>query len=231
MKILRLILIIAFIILASCNQGKKHKPKEAEINIELKNILETILLKDQGIREIVASNGNLSDERKAELLNQMNISETDIEGEARFALMREIDSINLLEVENIIKEYGYPGKSLVGEPANKTVFYVIQHSDEIDKYLPIIRKAEKSGDIASHSLALMEDRSLMNQGREQIYGTQIKGQANKYGEWIYFLWPIKNVDSINIWRRQVGIEQSLEEYLKEMDVEYKLYEVDELKDL
>ena len=145
--------------------------------------------------------------------------------------MREIDSLNLSEIENIIKKYGYPSKSLVGEPANKAVFYVIQHSNQIDKYLPLIRKATENGDINTTSLALIEDRNLMYKGVEQIYGTQIKGQANKKGEWIYYLWPIKSIDSINIWRKEVGFEQTLEEYLKEMDIEFKLYKINDLKDL
>ena len=218
-----------FIALTCCKKKEDANSGQVKMNTELKNKLETILLKDQGIREIV--NGNLSDERKTELLAKMNLNESDIEGNKKFDLMSEIDSINILEIEKIVNEYGYPSKSLVGEPANKAVFYVIQHSEKIDKYLPLIRKATKNGDISQTSLAMMEDRSLMEQGREQIYGTQIKGQANKQGEWIYFLWPIKNIDSVNTWRKQVGFERNLEEYLKDIDVEFKLYKIDELNDL
>ncbi len=229
MKSVKLIFLILSIILISCKEKNKTNLEQIKINVELKNKLETILLKDQGIREIV--NGNLSDERKTELLSELNLKETDIKGSKKFDLMREVDSLNLIEVENIIKNYGYPGKSLVGEPANKAVFYVIQHSDKIEEYLPLIRKATENGDITKTSLALTEDRNLMYKGLEQIYGTQIKGQANKKGEWIYFLWPIKNIDSINIWRKEVGFEQNLEEYLREMDIEFKLYKINELKDL
>ncbi|AGA76619.1 DUF6624 domain-containing protein [Echinicola vietnamensis] len=216
-------------ILISCKKSDKDNSVENKINLELKANLENILLKDQGIREIV--NGSLSEERKAELLTQMNLKESDIDGNKKFDLMRKIDSINILEIESIISKYGYPSKSTVGEPASKAVFYVIQHSDKISKYLPIIRKAAENGDITQTSLAMMEDRNLMEQGLEQIYGTQIKGKANKKGEWIYFLWPIKNADSIDTWRKQVGFKKSLEEYLKDMDVEFKLYQINELNDL
>lgn len=222
-------LLTLLITLTCCKEKKNTNSEQVKMDIELKNKLEIVLIKDQGIREIV--NGNLSDERKSELLIQMNISEMDIEGNRKFDLMSEIDSINITEIEAIINEYGYPSKSLVGEPANKAVFYVVQHSDKINKYLPLIRKATQNGDIAQTSLAMMEDRGLMEQGREQIYGTQIKGKANKQGEWIYFLWPIKNVDSINMWRKQVGFEQNIEEYLKDMDVEFELYKVSEVGDL
>lgn len=229
MNFYKIILLILFLTLVCCKKSKNTSSEEVKINNALKKQLEKILLNDQGIREIV--NGNPSDERKTELLTQMNLIETDVEGYKKFELMRKIDSINILEIEKIIKKYGYPSKSLVGEPANKTVFYVIQHSDKINKYLPLIRQATKNGDISQTALAMMEDRNLMEQGYEQIYGTQIKGQANKEGEWIYFLWPVKNIDSINIWRKQVGFELNLEEYLKKMDVEYKLYKISELSDL
>lgn len=224
-------ILIILLLFTSCKQGKKIKinSKMSEINVELKEKLENILLRDQGIREIV--NGNLSDKKEAELLLELKLNKADIEGNKKFDLMREIDSLNLFEIESIIKKHGYPGKSLVGEPANKTVFYVIQHSNKIDKYLPLIRKATKNGDITKRSLALMEDRSLMYNGREQIYGSQIKGKASKKGEWIYFLWPIKDVDSIDVWRKEAGFKQSLQEYLKEMDVEFKLYNINELNDL
>jgi len=230
-KSLKTLFLISIIIFASCkkNISDKIDSESKEINIELKEKLEFILLKDQGIREIV--NGNLSDERKVKLLSKINLTEKDIEGNGKFSLMRQVDSINLLEVESIINQYGYPSISLVGKPANETVYYVIQHSSKIDKYLPLIRKAAKNGDIRITLLAMMEDRNLMDKGLEQIYGTQIRGQANKKGEWIYILWPIKNSDSINIWRKEVGFKQTIEKYVKEMGIEYKLYQIKELNEL
>ena len=184
---------------------------------------------DQRIREIV--NGNLSGERKAELLKQIDLSENDIEGNKLFSVMREIDSINLIKVENIIREHGYPGKALVGEPANKAVFYVVQHSDKIDQYLPLIRKAAQEGEISNTSLAMMEDRNLMDKGLEQIYGTQIRGKANKEGKWISFLWPVKNPESVNNLRKNAGFNTTIEEYLEAMDVENKFYKLNEIDDL
>jgi len=225
------LLFLGFLVFISCVVKQNNYPnfKNGEINIELKTKLETILLKDQGIRGIM--DGNLSLEKKAKLLYDMKISEEDIEGNKKFVLLREIDSTNLLEIDSIIKKYGYPSKSLVGEPANIAAFYVIQHSNKIDKYLPIIREATENGDITRVSLAMMEDRNLMYKGIEQVYGTQIKGKVNKKGEWIYFLWPIKNSDSINVWRKRVGFKQTVEEYVKEMKVEFKKYKIKDLDEL
>lgn len=228
MKLFRLVFLV-FIILTCCKKKDKTNHQQIEINTELKNKLEKILLRDQGIRQIV--NGNLTKEQKTKLYAKLNLKELEFEGNDTFELMRKIDSINIIEVEKIVEKYGYPSKSMVGEPANIAVFYVVQHSEKIDKYLPIIREASKNGDISKAALAMMEDRNLMNQGREQIYGTQIRGQESKSGKWIYFLWPLKNADSVNIWRKQVGFEQNVEEYVKDMDVEFKLYTINDLKDL
>ena len=229
MQLHKIIPLTVLIVFTNCTQKKSENSDKVQLNIELKDKLENILLTDQGIREIIS--GNFTDERKSELLAKMNLSEGDIEGEKKFKLMREIDSINIIEVEKIIKKYGYPGKSLVGEPANEAVFYVVQHSEKINKYLPLIRKATENGDISKTALAMMEDRSLVQQGLEQLYGTQINGKVGKEGKWIYFLWPVKNADSLNMWRKQVGFEQTIEESLKAMNLELKFYKLEEIDNL
>lgn len=231
MKSIKLILFISAITFSSCKTKKAVviNSEEDIINVELKKELKGILQMDQGIREIV--NGNLSSERKVELLKKMDLNERDIAGNKLYSEMRKIDSINLIKVESIIKVHGYPGKALVGEPASKAVFYVIQHSDKIDQYLPLIRKVAEEGEISKTSLAMMEDRNLMVKGLEQIYGTQIKGKANKEGKWIFFLWPVKNPETINILRKNAGFDTTIEEYLEVMEVESKFYRLNEIDDL
>lgn len=230
MKIKKTIIIIS-IVFVSCKQNQNNKllSEPNPIDESLKNRLEKIYLKDQGIREL--TDEKISNERKSELLSKMKLTESDIEGDKIYTLMDHFDSINLLEVESIVKEYGYPSKSLVGEPANLAVFYVIQHSDKIDKYLPLIKKAGEDGEIKKTTVVMMEDRSLMDRGIEQIYGTQIRGMMNKKGEWIYFVWPIQNPDSVNIRRKKVGFKQTVQEYAKEFDLEYKAYTIAQIDEL
>lgn len=223
------IVLILLIIFSACQNSNVKKTESASIDYQLKSRLERILESDQGIREIV--NGNISQEQKAELLEKMNLQTSEVEGGKIFDIMRKVDSTNLVAIEKIFKVYGYPAISLVGEPANMAPFYVIQHSNKVDAYLPIIREAASSGDVPKTSLALMEDRNLMYNGLEQKYGTQIKGLENKEGEWIYLLWPVKNIDSINIWRKEIGFDQDLEDYLKEMNVEFNLYSLEDIEKL
>ena len=121
MKLFRLVFLV-FIILTCCKKKDKTSHQQIEINTELKNKLEKILQRDQGIRQIV--NGNLTKEQKTKLLAKLNLKELELEGNDIFELMRKIDSINIIEVEKIVKKYGYPSKSMVGEPANKAAVMI-----------------------------------------------------------------------------------------------------------
>ncbi|WP_435138250.1 DUF6624 domain-containing protein [Formosa sp. A9] len=222
-------LIILFILLAlnSCEEKTKKTNQENQVNIELKEQLEHILTLDQGIRQLLQE--NISETEKAALITRLGLHKKTVETNI-YGLMKEIDSTNLIEVEKIIQKYGYPSKTLVGEPANETVFYVIQHSNKIEQYLPIIKKAAEKGDISKKKLAMMEDRYLMHNGQEQIYGTQIRGQKDKDGNWVHFVWPIKNPVSVNRIREKIGLE-NIEAYAKKFDIDYKVLTLEEINDL
>src|SRR5688500_6785898 len=86
-------------------------------------------------------------------------------------IMNTIDKKNTERIEKIIDKYGYPGKSLVGEPENTAAFFAIQHSPKIKQYFPLIEKAARDKEIPFVNYALMLDRKLVQEGKEQIYGT------------------------------------------------------------
>jgi len=87
-------------------------------------------------------------------------------------LMLQTDSTDMQRVRAIIQRYGYPGKTLVGTPANEAAFYVIQHSTSIPHYLPLIKQAADQGELPFRLYAMMLDRQLMHLGKPQVYGTQ-----------------------------------------------------------
>jgi hypothetical protein len=66
-------------------------------------------------------------------------------------------------------------------------------------------------------LALLEDRILTNQGKEQIYGSQVR--TNDAGK--YEFYPIMDETNVNKRRASVGL-QPLEEYAKYFDINYAL---------
>ena len=129
------------------------------------------------------------------------------------------DSINLSKVKKIIDTYGWPGPDEVGKQGAQTIFLVIQHADSLtqSRYLPVMQEAVKKGKAQPEALALLEDRVLTNQGREQIYGSQIK--SNEKGK--YEFYPIKDETNVNKRRASVGLEP-LEEYAKRFDINYVL---------
>lgn len=131
-----------------------------------------------------------------------------------YQLMNQEDSLNLLAVEAIIEKHGWLGNYQVGEDGNRILMQVIQHNDLAtqEKYLPLIRASVAQGQTDAPSLAFLEDRIRLYQGRYQIYGTQVI----KDGE-IYRVFPIEDPDQVDARRAQLHFEP-LVEYLRFFDI-------------
>lgn len=205
---------------------------QIKINEDLKKELDNILKSDQILREY--SDSEITEDRRFEILKMTGYSKEEL-SKNLWKFINKQDSINLVKVENIILKHGYPGKLLVGEPTNKAVWYVIQHSKKISKYFPLIQKAGREKQIPTTLVAMMEDRMLMYEGNEQIYGTQGAGrnvlnQDNKE-EFFNFIWPIKNPKKVNKLRRKVGFTNTVEENAKNLGLEYKVFTLKDYKNL
>ena len=228
MKI-KLTIITFLALLTSCSVTQNQKDK-------LKSELTQILKSDQELRELWTP--DLRPERKYEILQTYKISESEFQKQG-WKITEKNDSINLLKTEKIIKKYGYPGKELVGEKLSNAVWYVIQHSKLpiIEKYFPLMIKAQENGDLSKQQIAMMKDRMLMYQGKEQIYGTQGAGRLfvnpeTKKEEWTNFIWPIENPEKVNELRTSMDIKMSIEEYAKSMGIDYsKKYTLKEIEKL
>ena len=87
-----------------------------------------------------------------------------------------IDKINRDRLKEIIIEFGFPTRQLVGKDAMQGIFLMIQHSDGDKewqkKQLPNIERAVKRGDMDGQSYAYLYDRIKINGGEKQLYGTQ-----------------------------------------------------------
>ena len=164
-------------------------------------------------------------EERAKLGKEMGLDEADYSGniwEKQVAL----DSSNLTYIERIFTEHGYPGKSLVGVPTNQAAWYVIQHSDKIPTYLDMMKEAGKKDELPFRMVAMMEDRYLMSQEQEQIYGTQ----GTTYGNSPSFIWPIKDAATVNERRKEAGFSMDIEEYATRLfgdDFTYKALTLEE----
>ena len=100
-------------------------------------------------------------------------------------------------------------------------------------YLPLIEEAATKGEIPFTRFAMMQDRYLTQQGKEQIYGTQAQGKliANKQTgkeEFFTYISPIQNPEKVNERRKKAGFTTTVEENAKRMRIEYKVYTLDDI---
>lgn len=203
-------LFLFLIVLNSCTVNNNQKEK-------LANELTQILDSDQELRELFTP--ELTAKRKSQIFEKHQITEAEFQNQS-WKLTEKNDSLNLIKVEKIIRRFGYPGKKLVGNDLSTAVWYVIQHSKlpVMEKYYPLIKNASEEGELSKKYVAMMQDRILMYQGKEQIYGTQGAGRLfinpeTKQEEWTNFLWPIEDFETVNERRKSVGINVSIEEYI------------------
>lgn len=132
--------------------------------------------------------------------------------------MKRTDQTNLVRMQAILQQYGYPGKSLVGEPTNQAAWHVIQHAPKtIPQYLPQIKLAAEQGELPFDRYATMLDRQLMTEGKEQLYGTQVMA----YNGQPPFVWPIQDPAQVNQRRKQAGFRTTVEQNAVLLGVTYR----------
>lgn len=121
------------------------------------------------------------------------------------------DSVNLIKVVAILDKFGWLGTDVIGNQGNSALFLVIQHADlkTQEKYLPMMREAVKNGKAYGRSLALLEDRIEIRNGRKQIYGSQIGMNPDTK---VHYVSPLIDPDNVNKRRASVGLG-TLEEYV------------------
>lgn len=202
---------------------------QTKLNLPLKYELDSMYVLDQKYRELLSV--KLDSNRVDSLTRVYGVNKENLTNQI-WKIQTLADSSNIKRVAEIIKQYGYPGKTLVGEPTNEAAFFVIQHSTVIDNYLPLIEKAAKEKQLPFHLYAMMKDRSLMYNKKEQIWGTQAKGMTVYNKEtgktrWVIFIWPVADPANVNKRRKEAGFPQTVEDNAKRMNLTYKVYTLDQ----
>lgn len=171
---------------------KQNKDKaEANLNKPLVVTLDSIYIEDQKYRlQIDGIEKKYGWESK--------------EMKDHWKIINEKDSINLIKVKSILDKYDWLGADVIGGQGNSTLFLVIQHSDQAtqEKYLPMMREAVKNGKAQGSSLALLEDRVALGQGKRQIYGSQI-GRDPETQQ--HFVLPLEDAENVDKRRAEVGL--------------------------
>ena len=207
---------------------------QPRLNTALKHELDSIYVLDQHYRELLmetfAPQGAKAVAAKLAMTPQqvsVFLSEN----------MIRVDSSNMRRIGQIMRQYGYPGKTVVGIPTNEAAFYVIQHTPLVIKqYLPQIKQAADKGELPFRLYAMMLDRELMFDGREQLYGTQARSYATKNPttgamEQQFFIWPIKDAVGVNERRKKAGFDQSVEENAKRLNTTYQVLTLAEAQEM
>jgi len=98
------------------------------------------------------------------------------------ARMAEVHEQNAKKLERIVREFGWPGISLVGDEGSAAAWRILQHSignPELQRRcLPLLKAAAETEEIAAFQVACLEDRICVFEGRPQRYGTQFDWDEN-----------------------------------------------------
>jgi hypothetical protein len=196
---------------------KQNKDKaESNLNKPLIAILDSIYIEDQRYRQQIDGLEKKYGWESKEM-------------KEHWKLINEKDSLNLIQIRSILDQYGWLGADVVGVQGNSTLFLVIQHSNQAtqEKYLPMMREAVKQGKARGSSLALLEDRVALGQGKRQIYGSQIGRNPETQ---VYYVSPLDDPDNVDKRRAEVGLGP-LSDYVNQWQIKWDVeqYKKDLLK--
>jgi len=130
---------------------------------------------------------------------------------------RQIDEKHVARLREIIKEYGWPGKSMVGPKAANDAWLIAQHGGKefLHETLPLMKAAVEKGDLPGGSYALSVDRTRIQDGLKQIYGSQFDTKGDKCEPL-----PLEDPEHVDERRKAVGLEP-LADYAKVLCELYK----------
>lgn len=127
-----------------------------------------------------------------------------------------LDKKHSIVLKKIIKQYGWPGRKLVGKRGASYSWLLAQHAVHDLKFqkdcLQLMKKALKQNNVELKHIALLTDRILMIENKRQIYGTQFQGSAN--GK--FKLYKTINIRKLDERRKAMGLEL-FKAYKKKME--------------
>ena len=123
------------------------------------------------------------------------------------------DHRNQEVVFSMIEKCGMPSLQDVGPLQMNAIWLTIQHANKKyrKKYFPLIEKAVDNGDLAKSQYALMKDRMLMDEGKPQLYGSQVLN---------YELYKLVDPETVDERRQEMGLEP-IEDYLAKFGIDYQ----------
>lgn len=120
--------------------------------------------------------------------------------------MAEVHLRNAQQLETIIEQWGWPGKSLVGEEASQAAWFIVQHAIGSPRFqricLTVLQEAVARQEADPAHMAYLEDRIRFYERQPQRYGTQFDWDEN--GQMIP--WELEDPNRVDEYRLSVGLE-------------------------
>lgn len=138
-----------------------------------------------------------------------HLLKSDMDQASAWRIIHKVDSANLIALEQMIGERGFPTLSRSGYKCCDYAALIAQHSppEYLHWFLEQAQAAADSGDFIPSWIAFMTDRDLDHQGKPQIYGTQGLTRDGLTGMAL-----IDDVEHLNERRRSMDMEP-IEDYL------------------
>jgi uncharacterized protein DUF6624 len=93
---------------------------------------------------------------------------------------------NVARLKEVVAQYGWPGRSLVGQDGAHAAWLIAQHADTEPRFqracLDQLRLAYEAGEATAMELSFLTDRVLTAEGKPQMYGTQGIGVSSPEDE-------------------------------------------------
>ncbi len=157
---------------------------------------------------------------RSDLRDQL-LRRRDVDQEARLSVPRgipgalettmRIDDENALWLREVLRKFGWPGRSLVGDDGAHAAWLLAQHADRDpalqEHCLALLEQSVAASEADPRDLAFLTDRVRLAAGQDQIYGTQMTPQDGHYAAR-----RLADPETVDKRRASVGLEP-LNEYL------------------
>lgn len=114
---------------------------------------------------------------------------------------------NAARLRDIIRQHGWPGKSLVGPDGAAAAWRIVQHSIGEPEFMrtcaELLEAAVQGGEADGAHLACLVDRIRTFEGRPQVYGTQYNWNAER--DAMVLVNGVEDAATVEERRRKVGL--------------------------
>lgn len=129
--------------------------------------------------------------------------------------MQAIDRENTEWLKSVVREHGWPGRSLVGRDGSDAAWLLVQHADHDAPFqrecLDLLTEAVAKGEGDQRNLAYLTDRVMLKERGVQRYGTQFR-----YGPEGPEPQPLEDPERVDELRATIGLDP-LSEYRKRFE--------------